>query len=73
MSLCQAISETQSCSESFGGSFEVLTKHLSPEWVDASLSLSSHATIRRRRLPQDMVLWLVVGMAMFRNAVEWFA
>ena len=67
MSLCQALSETQSCSESFGGSFEVLTKHLSPEWVEASLSLSSHATIRRRRLPQDMVLWLVIGMAMFRN------
>jgi hypothetical protein len=47
MLLCQAIGETQSCSESFGGSFEVLTEHLSPEWVEASLSLSSHATIRR--------------------------
>ena len=67
MSLCQAISETQSCSDSFGGSFEVLTKHLSPEWVETSLSLSSHASIRRRRLPQDMVLWLVIGMAMFRK------
>jgi hypothetical protein len=37
------------------------------EWVQTSLSLSSQATIRRRRLPQDMVLWLVIGMAMFRN------
>ena len=25
--------------------------------------LSEKATIRRRRLPSDMVLWLVVGMA----------
>ena len=29
--------------------------------------LSEKATIRRRRLPSDMVLWLVVGMAFFRN------
>ncbi|MGI9282552.1 MAG: IS4 family transposase, partial [Endozoicomonas sp.] len=27
----------------------------------------SKATIRRRRLPEDQVLWLVLGMALFRN------
>jgi hypothetical protein len=31
------------------------------------LQLSSSATIRRRRLPTDQVLWLVLGMALFRN------
>ncbi len=37
------------------------------EWVEAALHLSEKATIRRRRLPCDQVLWLVMGMALFRN------
>ena len=67
MSLSQAIIETQACSDNFNLSFGVLTEHLPTEWVKTSLSLSTHATLRRRRLPEDMVLWLVIGMAMFRN------
>ena len=42
-------------------------EHVPSEWVVAAASLSTQATIRRRRLPSDMVLWLVVGMAFFRN------
>ena len=67
MSLFQAIGETQAFSDNFGRSFDVLIDHLPKQWIKTSLSLSSHATIRRRRLPEDMVLWLVIGMAMFRN------
>jgi len=67
MSLSQAIVETQACSDDFSPSFDILSEHLPTEWIEKSLSLSSHATIRRRRLPEDMVLWLVIGMAMFRN------
>lgn len=37
------------------------------EWVEAALHLSEKATIRRRRLPSDQALWLVMGMALFRN------
>ncbi|EPM75294.1 transposase-like protein, partial [Pseudomonas syringae pv. actinidiae ICMP 18886] len=29
--------------------------------------MAEKATVRRRRLPSDMVLWLVVGMALFRG------
>lgn len=36
-------------------------------WVASALDLSSQATIRRRRLPADQVLWLVLGMALFRD------
>lgn len=42
-------------------------EHLPTDWIESALGLSSHATIRRRRLPGDMVLWLVMGMALFRN------
>ena len=67
MSLSKAIGETQSCSDNVVNSFETLTEHLPSEWVETALSLSSHATIRRQRLPEDMVVWLVIRMAMFRN------
>jgi hypothetical protein len=33
----------------------------------AALTLTGTATVRRRRLPAEQVLWLVVGMALFRN------
>jgi len=42
-------------------------QHIPVEWVESALHLSSAATIRRRRLPADQVLWLVLGMALFRN------
>ena len=37
------------------------------EWIESALRLSSKATIRRRRLPSEQVLWLVLGMALFRD------
>lgn len=37
------------------------------EWIESALQLSTQATIRRRRLPADQVLWLVLGMAIFRD------
>ena len=43
------------------------TQNIPTEWVESALTLSSKATIRRRRLPSEQVLWLVLGMALFRN------
>lgn len=43
------------------------THNIPIEWVESALRLSSSATIRRRRLPADQVLWLVLGMAFFRD------
>ena len=43
------------------------TQNIPVEWIESALTLSSQATIRRRRLPCDQVLWLVIGMALFRN------
>lgn len=42
-------------------------QHIPAEWMAPALQLFSSAAIRRRRLPADQVLWLVVGMALFRN------
>ncbi|MBO2672840.1 IS4 family transposase [Shewanella indica] len=43
------------------------SEHIPDEWIAKAVTLSDKATIRRRRLPSDMVLWLIVGMAFFRN------
>ena len=43
------------------------TQNIPIEWVESALHLSAQATIRRRRLPSDQVLWLVLGMALFRD------
>jgi hypothetical protein len=47
------------------------TQNIPVEWIESALTLSSKASIRRRRLPEDQVLWLVLGMALFRDeAIE---
>jgi len=46
---------------------QLFTEHLPVEWLQHCLSLSTHATVRSRRLPGDMVVWMVVCMAFFRN------
>lgn len=43
------------------------TQNIPIEWVAFALDLSTQATIRHRRLPTDPVLWLVLGMALFRD------
>lgn len=42
-------------------------KEIDPEWIDLALEATGTATIRKRRLPATQVVWLVIGMALFRN------
>jgi hypothetical protein len=46
-------------------------RHIDPLRVEEALEATGTATIRKRRLPADQVLWLVIGMALLRNeAIE---
>jgi hypothetical protein len=47
--------------------FEDLRRNVHPEWVLQSLEATGTATMRTRRLPAEQVVWLVIGMALFRN------
>jgi hypothetical protein len=47
--------------------FEDLRRDVNPEWVVQSLEATGTATLRTRRLPAEQVVWLVIGMALFRN------
>ena len=47
--------------------FEGFKKTLTTEMIDKAVALRGHATVRRRKLPPDTVVWLLVGMALYRN------
>jgi len=47
--------------------FEGLREHLDPGWIEEALQAAGIATIRRRRLPAEQVIWIVIAMALFRN------
>jgi hypothetical protein len=49
------------------GSFERLREHIPMGWIDEALEATGVATLRRRRLPAEQVLWLVLGIALFRD------
>lgn len=51
---------------SFHG-LDTFTQNIPVEWIESALCLTAAASIRRRRLPPEQVLWLVTGMALFRN------
>lgn len=42
-------------------------QHIDPAWIDEALLATGTATLRRRRLPADQVIWVVLGMALLRN------
>lgn len=44
-----------------------LTKHLEPDWIDEALLSTGTATIRRRRMPAEQTVWLLLGMALMRD------
>ncbi len=47
--------------------FARLAGAIDPAWIDAALSATGTATVRRRKLPAEQVVWLAIGMGMFRD------
>ena len=45
---------------------DALKAHLDPNWIDEALCYTGNASIRRRRLPAEQVIWLVIAMALYR-------
>ncbi len=44
-----------------------LTQDLPAQLIAQALQSTGHATIRRRRLPAEQIVWLVLCMALFRH------
>lgn len=47
--------------------FADVRRHLDPLWIEQALEATGTATLRKRRLPAEQVVWLVVGMALYRD------
>lgn len=47
--------------------FEDLRRNMDAEWIEQAIQATGTATVRRRRLPAVQVVWLVIGMALFRD------
>src|SRR5262245_44008882 len=48
-------------------SFELFSETLDAEWIAQALQATGTATIRRRKLPAEYAVWLVIGMALLRD------
>ena len=42
-------------------------RQIDPQWIDEALTATGTATVRRRRLPSEQVVWVVLGMSLFRG------
>lgn len=47
--------------------FADIRRHLDPAWIEEALNATGTATLRKRRLPAEQVVWLVIGMALYRD------
>lgn len=48
-------------------SFEGLKSQVGIEWIESALATHGVATVRNRKLPAEQVVWLAVGMALYRD------
>jgi hypothetical protein len=44
-----------------------LAEHLPLPWIEEALACAGSASIRRRRLPAEQVVWLVIALALYRH------
>ena len=48
-------------------SFALFTQTLDQQWIVEALRATGAASVRRRKLPAEYVVWLVIGMGLFRD------
>jgi len=48
-------------------SFGRLLSSIDAAWIEEALEATGTATIRKRRLPAEQVVWLVLGLALYRD------
>jgi hypothetical protein len=51
--------------------FERFASLIDPAWIDEALQQTGTVSLRRRGLPAERMVWLVIGLALFRNEPIW--
>ena len=44
-----------------------LSAAIDQAWIQDALTSTKSASVRRRKIPADVVVWMVLGMALFRD------
>jgi hypothetical protein len=45
----------------------IFQRELPLEWIEQALATTDKVSIRRRKLPAELVVWLVIGLGLYRN------
>ncbi len=48
-------------------SISTFQQHIPLDWIETTLHQTNKASVRRRKLPAELVVWLVVAMGLFRD------
>ena len=48
-------------------SFALFARSIDPQWIQEALDAAGVATVRRRKLPAEYVVWIVIGMGLLRD------
>ncbi|MBV8037625.1 MAG: transposase domain-containing protein [Pelomonas sp.] len=48
-----------------------LARLIDREWIEQALGASGKASIRRRKLPAEHAVWLVIGLSLYRQLPMW--
>src|SRR5690349_16280820 len=51
--------------------FDHFRDSIDPALIEEALAATGSASVRRRRLPAEQVIWLVIGMGLLRNRPIW--
>ncbi|WP_029709900.1 transposase domain-containing protein, partial [Rhizobium favelukesii] len=56
-------------SRTLGHSAELsaLSQAIDPDWIAQALATTGKASIRKRKLPAEQVVWLVIALALYRH------
>jgi hypothetical protein len=52
-------------------SFDRFSQLIPAAWIEQALQATGTRSLRRRRLPAGRLVWLVIGLALFRNEPIW--
>lgn len=63
----QALLSDLVSSDYYPQSVSVFSAHIPQNWLQLATQHANQVTVRRRKLVSEYVLWLVVGIAFFRN------
>lgn len=44
-----------------------LGRHLPYQWIEQAVAYTGKVSIRRRRLPAEQIVWLILALALYRH------